>query len=492
MVWGFFYFTSGLDQDPYGIYDDPSFEGFSLIFKVLSLSLPCWVLGGTLLADMWKDGKAGFFFCLAIFMTLCLTLWDALPYNGFIFSFSFAAPFIYFVINHLLWLHFRAINTTAHIPRVALLYRQYFGIDGEYFAMKSASTQSLSVLLQARAKLLRIGFVVADPITEGWYWGFFCVLFLNCVVPPLLLSSKRLWLRQQGAMLFDISCDLFYILGFTLLTLTHQGNVAAMFPTNAGLFFSNLFPVLRILSIGRALVTLRRGRHRQNNMQTTAIDNSQALPPSPSPSRLTPKAASFFASLSLLMFALVICWYQTAYPFDRNPCRPCECTAGRVLKRCEYSGTHLYLAARGITRVSPGAFVEGDLPHLKVLTLGLNAITVVESGTFTNLPALRQLNIGQNRVNVTSWFGGYDGGIWPGLRFLVPTDSGLASFERNAFANNSQLEMLGLSHNSLASVEALGGVLSDLEELRHIMLVGNPLTCEDLRDVAPFFDGQCI
>ena len=136
--------------------------------------------------------------------------------------------------------------------------------------------------------------------------------------------------------------------------------------------------------------------------------------------------------------------------------------------------------------------MEGDLPHLKVLTLGLNAITVVESGTFTNLPALRQLNIGQNRVNVTSWFGGYDGGIWPGLRFLVPTDSGLASFERNAFANNSQLEMLGLSHNSLASVEALGGVLSDLEELRHIMLVGNPLTCEDLRDVAPFFDGQCI
>ena len=243
---------------------------------------------------------------------------------------------------------------------------------------------------------------------------------------------------------------------------------------------------------------LRRGRCRQNNTQTTAIDNSQASPPSPSPSRLTPKAASFFASLSLLMLAIVICWYQTAYPFDGNPCRPCECTAGRVLERCEYSGTRLSLAARGITRVSPKAFVEGDLPRLKVLSSGLNAITVVESGTFVDLPALRRLDLGLNRANVTFWFSGFDetdrtdGGIWPGLRFLVPTDSGLASIEQNAFGNNSKLEEIALPHNSFASIESLGGVLSELTGLREIWLLGNPLTCKDLRDVVPFFDGHCI
>ena len=207
MLWGFFYFTSGLDQDLYGIYDDPSFEGFPLIYKMLSLCLPCWIIGGILLGDMWKDGKKGFFFCLAftLFWAFAFSDEGGGPFNGFVTFFSCEAPFIYFVINRLLWWHFRSTSTTAHVPRVALLCRQYFGIDGKYFAMKSASTQSPGVLLQARAKLLPIGFVVADPTTAGWRWTFFCVLFLNCVVPPLLLSSKRPWLRQQGAMLFDIS-----------------------------------------------------------------------------------------------------------------------------------------------------------------------------------------------------------------------------------------------------------------------------------------------
>jgi hypothetical protein len=353
--WGMAYFAFGIDQDLFGIYDDPGFEGFPLICKVLSLCLLCWIVGGMLLTDMWKHGK-GFFFCsLAFNFLVGLAVIIKYAFNGFLAFFSWLAPLIYFMAIRLVWLRFGdTAKATTRIPRVALLYRQYFGIDGEYFAWKSAVTQSLSVLLQAHAKLLQIGLVVADGVTEGWYWTFFCVLFLNCIVPPLLLSSERPSLRQQGAMLFDVGCDLFYVLGFFAFMVFHQCNFPAMLPTDVGSFFSNVFPLLRILSISRVLMMPRRA---------TGTDNGQATPPLPS--RLTPKAASCFASLSLLMLAAVVCWEQNLYPWDRNPCRPCECSADRVLERCEHDGTRLFLAARGITRVSPEAFVENNLPNLR-------------------------------------------------------------------------------------------------------------------------------
>ena len=136
---------------------------------------------------------------------------------------------IYFVSTHRLWFRFHGPdNTIARMPRVALLYRQYFSVDGKYFALKSVATQSLSVLLQTRAKLLRIGMVVADGVTEGWYWTFFCVLLLNCIVPPLLLSSTSPWRRRQGAMLLDVGCDVFYIMGFVQFTVLHQGDFVAI------------------------------------------------------------------------------------------------------------------------------------------------------------------------------------------------------------------------------------------------------------------------
>jgi hypothetical protein len=485
VLWGMWYFTSGIGEDFWGIYDDPGFTSFPLICKVLSLCLLLWIVGGALLADMWKDGKGGFFFSLGLTSFSCASFIITLPFNRFIIFVSWAAPLIYCLTTRLLWLRFHDTgNATARIPRVALLYRQYFGIDGEYFAMKSAATQSPSVLLQAYAKLLAIGSVVADDVTEQRYWRFFGVLLLNCIVPPLLLSSERPWLRQQGAMLFDVTCDLFYLLGFFEFMLLHQTNILALLPTDVGSFFSNLFPLLRIRSIGRLLMTpRRRAGHHQENSQANGIDDGKARPPLPS--RLTPKVASFFASLSLLMLAIVV-WEQTVYPWDTNPCRPCECSAGRVLKICKHGGTRLFLAGRGITRVLPGAFVDSDLPLIREINLARNAITVVESGTFVSLPALKVLRLDTNRANTTSWFLET---FFPTLRAYVPTDAGLASIERNAFAKNAQLEMLALEFNSFASIDFLSGALSEVPDLQELWLNGNPLTCED---VVPSFDGACF
>jgi hypothetical protein len=52
-------------HDTYRTYDR-SFTGFLLWWKALSLCLPCWIIGGVLLRDMWKDGKGGFLFCLVL------------------------------------------------------------------------------------------------------------------------------------------------------------------------------------------------------------------------------------------------------------------------------------------------------------------------------------------------------------------------------------------------------------------------------------------
>jgi hypothetical protein len=480
IAWGVSYSTLGLHKELYDIYDH-IFEGFPRICKVLSLCFLCWIVGGMLLTDMWKDGKGGFFFSLAVTSLFGFSAVAFASLNGFIVFFSWAAPLIYF-ITHVIWLRFRDTdNPTARIPRVALLYHQYFGVDGKYFALKSVATQSLSVLLQARAKLVPIGLVVADGVTEGWYWTFFCVLLLNCIAPPLLLSSKRLWRRRQGAMLFDIGCDLFYILGFVLYMGLHQGNPTAFMPTGVGSFFSNLFPLLRILSISRVLVAPRR-RGCQENMQATGVNNGQAA----NSSRLTPKVASLFAGLSLLMLFTIIYWEQTVYPWDGNPCRPCECSADRILERCEHGGTQLFLAARGITRVFPGAFVQNDLPQLREIDLSRNAMTALENGTFTNLPTLKILRMDQNRANVTSWF---LESFFPLLRSFVPTDSGLALLETNAFTNNSQLEIVWLGYNSLSSLDSLGGLLVDAADLQELHLVGNSLACEK---VVAHFDGKCV
>jgi hypothetical protein len=326
--------------------------------------------------------------------------------------------------------------------------------------------------------------VVADGVTEGWYWTFFCVLLLNCIVPPLLLSSTSPWRRRQGAMLFDVGCDVFYIMGFVQFTVLHQGDFVAIAPTDVGSFFSNLFPVLRILSIGRVLVAPRRRENCQTNTQATRVDNSPAGPPLPS--RLTPKVTLFFASLSLLMLATTVGWEQLAYPWNRNPCRPCQCSPDRVLERCEHGGTRLVLASRGITRVLPGAFGKNDLPFIRDINLGRNAITVVESGAFSNLPALKFLYLDQNRANTTSWF---LESFSPVLRHLVPNESGLAFIEPNAFANKSQLDMISISYNSFASIGSLGGFFTEAADLRVLRLFGNPLTCEV---TAPYFDGKCI
>jgi hypothetical protein len=460
--WGWLHARCGLCSDVYHIYDD-GFTGYLLVWKTLSLCFPLWIVGGMLLGDMWKDGKGGFFFAFFSTSFTMVVFTGAVSQDMPTVSISWAMPVLYFIVMQLSAHRRNNGAAEVNISRVALLYRQYFGIDGTHFAWKSASIQCISVFLQAQAKLQAISMVVTDEVAEGWYWLFFGVLLLNCVVPPLLLSSKRPWFRQEGAMCFDISCDLLYVLGFVIFMWLHQVNMPAVVPTDVLSFSSNLFPMLRILSISRVL--LQQGLRAIATESTSISDELEtghnAAPP---PSKLPPKAAGCFAVVSLMMLGAVVFSEQSGYPFNNNPCRPwCSCSVGRVLEHCEYDGSQLHLNSRGITRVMPGALKEEYLPHLKYFDLALNAITVLETGTFTDLPKLTELRVFGNRVNTSSWFWET---CFPILRATIPTESGLSLIQPGVFANHSQLETLSLGYNSFSSTEALGGICTALPKLK--------------------------
>jgi hypothetical protein len=292
VAWGMWHFTSGIDEDFWGIYDDPSFTSFPLICKVLSLCLLLWIVGGTLLADMWKDGKGEFFFSLALTSFSCAAFIITLPFNIRHFrlvgsSFNLLPdhpPSVVAFPRH--WQRHSAHSTCCAAAPPVLWNRR--GI----FCHEECSHTIAKRAAAGSRKLFAIGSVVADGITEQRHWSFFGVLLLNCIVPPLLLSSERPWLRQQGAMLFDVACDLFYLFGFFEFMLLHQTNILALLPTDVGSFFSNLFPLLRILSIGRLLMTPRqRAGHHQERSQANGADDCKARPPLPS--RLTPKVPPF-------------------------------------------------------------------------------------------------------------------------------------------------------------------------------------------------------
>jgi hypothetical protein len=477
------YGVSGFDHDPFGTFD-PDFKGLPLFCKTLSICFPCWIVGGMFLIDMWKDSIRGFVFTLVAISSFPILAAILLPFSRLTIVLLWAVPVSY-VVPALTQLRYRDTdNATPKMSRVACLYHKYFSVDGEYFALKSIALQWMSVLLQSQAKLLSIGMVVADGVTEGWYWTFFGVLLMNCTVPSLLLSSEQPWLRREGAMLFDVGCDLYYIGVFLLFMCFHQGNIAGILPTDVVPFSSNLLPMVRMLSISRILMTPRRDRQHQEN--ACAAGNARSAAP-PQPSKLTPIVALCFACLSLLTLAAVVCSKQGVYPWNTNPCRPCECSADRVLERCEYDGSRLFLASRGITGLLPGAFVGGNLPHLREVNLGANALTTVENGTFTHLPSLRVLYLYQNHLGTTSWF---LGSFFPSLRgVFVPSEHGLASIQADAFANNTQLELVSVIFNSISSVESLDGILTDSKQPQVLLLFGNSLTCNEL---TPVFYGACF
>jgi hypothetical protein len=413
-------------------------EGWVPHWQGLSLAVPCWLLASMFAVDLWDTSRvafAGLLFNIA----LVLVVWYLLEPAVFWYHADMtglALCFFVLVFAVLLRRQLRRRGPEERkFPRIALLYSLYFGVDGTHFAWKSAIQQCFTVEFQAYVKLTLVGTIVSGPVSMAVYWTLIAVLVGNSVIPPLLLSSSVPWVRREGAMAFDVACDLVYSVGIKWFYLLHAFDVVAIVPVGIVAYISFISPCLRILFVVRTLEK-----------------TSWAMSGNVDPPRLSRKAAMGFGLLSLAGFGLgLVAADRDVYPWNADVCRPCQCSDELILERCDYEGQSLVLSRRGITGIKAGA-LDGA-PNVKRLDLVHNDFIMLPSSAFDGAPHLERISMGRNKV---------------------------AFLEAGALYNLTKLKDLWLSFNLLSSLDDFNGALNDLPSLDHLFVGGNDVTCEDL------------
>ena len=324
--------------------------------------------------------------------------------------------------------------------RAAAFYQRYLGIAGEWFVDKAAAMQLAAVVLQATAKLRALGAAVAmegavSPVT-AWggpalkplYWLFFCALIVNATVPFALLQCERRGLQRDAVAALDIALDLVYFFAFFSMNFAEAWPM--LYPTTPYAYLSAFWPLLHIVTVARSIKVAAVQRHTEdeNNAGAGAAaaaaaaatteggDGSGGAPPL---RRLPWRVAAASSALALLAIAAAFfSGDRDIYPFRGawdGACQPCVCDGDGMLVSCalpvELKVPKLYMNARGITGIEPGAF-EG-LKYLKELSLGDNNITMLREGTFDGLTHLAWgLDLSHNHISVI------EAGAFRGLRLL--------------------------------------------------------------------------
>jgi hypothetical protein len=416
--------------------------GWVQCWQGLSLAIPCWLLAFMFVVDIWDKSRAAFA-GLLLNIALALICWYFwAPRFFWDFANVIVLAFVPFVILCWAsrWRGSRRGSKEEKCPRIALLYSLYFGVDGTYFALKSAIQQCLTVWVQAHVKLNLVGTLVSGPFSMAVYWMLFAVLVGNSILPPLMLSSSTPWVRREGAMAFDVACDLVYTVGVNFFYMSHTFSSDAIVPVDIMGYMSLVSPCLRILSVVRVL----------EETSWATLGNSV------DPSRLSRKAAMGFGLLSLAGFGLALALMaadRDVYPWNANVCRPCQCSDELVLEQCNYEGQNLVLTRRGITGIKAGAL--NDAADVKGLRLMFNDIETLPPSAFDGVSGLEVINLSYNKIEL---------------------------LEAGALRNLTQLKELWLVDNFLSSLEDFNGALIDLAPSLELLDVkGNDVTCEDLR-----------
>ena len=414
-------------------------EGWARYWQGLSLAIPCWLLSSRFIVDLWDTSRVAFAgFLLNI--GLALFLWHLwLPTGFWHLANETGLAFCVFVLvvavllRRQLW---HQGSEKEKLPRIALLYSLYFGVDGTHFVWKSAIQQCLTVGIQAYIKLNFLGAVVSTTVSMAMYWTLFATLVGNAVLPPLLLSSPVPRVRREGAMCFDVACDLFYTVGVNAFYVSHTVTVDGLIAMNIVAYLSFILPCLRVLSVVKTL----------EKISWSTLGDVK-------PSRLSRKAAIGFGLLSLAGFTVgLMVANRDVYPWNANVCRPCQCSDDLVLESCNFDGRSLALTRRGITGIKAGA-LDGA-PDLKQLILSLNDITMLPSSAFVGKPSLEVISVSYNSI-----------------KFL----------DVGALRNLTQLAELWLDYNSFSSPGSFNGGLSDLSSLEILNVAGNRVSCKDLQ-----------
>ena len=350
--------------------------------------------------------------------------------------------------------------------RAALFYKRYFGINGIFYEQKTLGSQCATVGMQAAYKLRLVAAAARLGAARSLYWLYLGVLVLNTLVPSALLSMESKSARREIMALFDITCDLMYVI-LVPLSCAWVWGTKPLTPTGVGDFVSTMYPLVHILTTACAierLVGVRPGA----KLRKTIADAKHAS---------SRRVLYVGVALMLLSYVLLIAFTKPGgadmYGATRSwtpTCGPCEC------ERDGNSGKSPYMFDRFGSLADSGALIEcSHTRTMKKAMVVLQEKTLSSNGGFV----LRFWNLGITHIKPGAFrrLGGFGA-----IKHVRLSGNDLARIENGTFVGLDGVEELDLTDNKIERIDARA--LDGLASLTKLWLKGNPVTCADIASLA--------
>ena len=339
-----------------------------------------------------------------------------------------------------------------------MFYRKYFGVQGNFYDVKVAALQLVTVLVQAKGKFAMIKFFGEESTKSPSFICFVVLLCCNSIYPALVLAFPDSKFSRVGAAFMDAGLDLGYLATWIWL-LGGPGSKSFNVDTFSGGFF--LLSSLASTGFFRYMSVYISVAHiccvccslEQINWNHPFHPSDQKKPRTRRHRRIRILCSVVYAA-GLLVAVLVPLIHIEYEKCGFCNCRPAGHGDGETgtalhLKNCTFAASlHVEtvdLEGRNIGSIEPDA-LKG-LSHLTGLQLQNNDLTTLPAEAFRDLTSLQYLSLDNNS---------------------------LATLPAEVFRDLTSLQYLYLDNNKLATLPA--EVFRGLTSLQHLYLMNNKLT----------------
>ena len=359
-----------------------------------------------------------------------------------------------------------------------IFYRKYFGVQGDFYDVKVAALQLVTVLVQAKGKFAMIG---KESTDSPGFLCFFVLLCWNSIYPALVLAFPDSKFSRVGAAFMDAGLDLGYLATWICL-LTGSANSGYEISLS-GLYFlgslacTGFFRYMSVyISVAHICCVCSSLEQINWNHPFNPSDQKKAR-------TCRHRCIRILCSVVYAVGLLVTVWILFIKQIDYEKCGFCECApeghgdgetgTALQLKTCKFArGIHiptLVLKGRNIGSIAPDA-LQG-LSHLNNLYLANNNLTTLPAEVFRDLTSLQYLSLHNNSLTTLP------AGVFrdlTSLQYLYLHNNSLTTLPAGVFRDLTSLRYLYLDNNSLTTLPA--GVFRDLTSLRELSLDSNNLT----------------
>ena len=365
-----------------------------------------------------------------------------------------------------------------------IFYRKYFGVQGDFYDMKVAALQLVTVLVQAKGKFAMIGKESTDSPS---FVCFYVLLCWNSIYPALVLAFPDSKFSRVGAAFMDAGLDLGYLAAWIcLLTLTGPESANSGYEIFFGglylglLACSGFFRYMSVyISVAHICCVCSSLEQINWNHPFNPSDQKKAR-------TRRHRCIRILCSVVYAVGLLVTVWIlfmQIKY----ETCGFCKCApeghgdgetgTALQLKTCTFARSihvaTLDLTGRNIGSIAPDA-LQG-LSHLTNLLLENNNLTTLPAGVFRDLTSLRELSLHNNSLTTLP------AGVFrdlASLRYLYLDNNSLTTLPAEVFRDLASLRELSLHNNSLTAfpAENFQGVSANLS-CRVFMDDGRNVSC---------------